>query len=68
MTSVAKLEVGDVVELKSGSQRMTVTDVMGDGSLRCYFANAVGNFDTFNFPVAALRKVDIGPAAPTDGR
>lgn len=59
---MAQLKVGDVVELKSGSPKMTITDSwQGDDGIQffcSYFSQKEGKTQTARFPPDALRKVD----------
>jgi uncharacterized protein YodC (DUF2158 family) len=52
-------KVGDVVQLKSGGQKMTVVgDGTSDGHVYCQWFDATGKARGSQFPETALIKVD----------
>lgn len=59
----AKIQVGDVVQLKSGGPRMTVQHVGNEGSARCaWFGDYRGETEKISeahFAVAALQRVQM---------
>lgn len=56
-----RFKAGDVVQLKSGGPKMTVswidTDVTGDPVVHCSWFDATGNEHTGNWPVPSLIKM-----------
>jgi uncharacterized protein YodC (DUF2158 family) len=50
-----EINVGDIVELKSGSPRMTVSEIIGQTAICRWFSGDKSEADTF--PLAALKKV-----------
>jgi uncharacterized protein YodC (DUF2158 family) len=58
-----EFQPGDVVRLKSGGPKMTVSKVDDDGSLRCkWFDGSTLCEETF--PAAELVKTKVGPVGP----
>ena len=51
------MEVGALVELKSGGPIMTVIDISDDGHVTCRYHNSDGGFITQVVPALALRVV-----------
>lgn len=62
--TMSGLKVGDVVRLKSGGQKMTVTFTGGthmDGSVRCVWHDGEGKVHREWFPEEAIAVVHRGP-------
>jgi uncharacterized protein YodC (DUF2158 family) len=59
-------KIGDVVELKSGSEKMTVTEIQQppDGHVVCSWMDKGGRSQVNAWPADALRLAS-GPSAPS---
>lgn len=55
---MVNLQAGAVVELKSGSVPMTVTQILDDGRLVCRWMDPEGKVQKDYFPPAALQEVE----------
>ena len=51
-----QLKEGDIVQLKSGSDLMTVERVSGDGLVHCVWFDEKNNIHTHAFPLGTLEK------------
>ena len=67
-----RLKEGDVVQLKSGSDLMTVERVSQDGLVHCVWFDEKNNMHTHSFPAATLEKentcsnINFSPDIETD--
>lgn len=67
-----KLREGDVVQLKSGSDLMTVERVSGDGLVHCVWFDGKNTIHTHSFPAGTLEKeksignINFSPDLETD--
>ena len=55
---MTKLQIGDVVALKSGGPKMTVSALDGDDDCDCIWFNN-HDLNSESFPAASLEKIDI---------
>ncbi|MYB40392.1 DUF2158 domain-containing protein [Candidatus Saccharibacteria bacterium] len=54
---MTELAPGDVVTVKSGSQKMTIVEVTGDHA-KCFWIDALGRARTEEFPIVVLKTLD----------
>jgi uncharacterized protein YodC (DUF2158 family) len=56
MSENAGFEIGDVVGLRSGGPKMTVSEIKGDGKIEAMWFDAENARMTATFPPAVLHK------------